>query len=573
LEAVSLERLLMPSSDLRLGGSKTSLSASYSWGQQGLETQFRNVYQPGQGIFSPGYPLAPLENERVRVWDYPVGVNTIYTPRSYEAISFEELRRLAEAHDITRLAIETRKDQLERLDWSIRVRGNKPMRPDAAARSMELAEFWRRPDGERPFATWLRELMEDLLVLDAPALELRRNRGGALIGLDVVDGATIKVLVDETGRRPRPPAPAYEQVIKGRPWKLLTSDELLYLPRNPRPHKAYGFGPVEQIVMTVNIALRRQAMQLQHFTEGNVPPGLLNAPDGWNVEQISQFQEWFDSVLAGNTASRSRLVWGPSGAKYQAFKEAPYKGEFDEWLARIVCYAFSLPPTAFTRQLNRATAETSQDASEAEGLAPLMRWVKRLVDHVIQDVMGAADLEFAWGELRPSDPAEQAKIIDIYVRDGIYAVNEARGLLGLAPVPGGDQPMVYGTAGAMPLAVLPAGGAAKMTGASLRKYNPDEPRVPEGNPTGGQWTSDGDSLAANITDQFHAEAQTRGVGDGDARSERTAVPDSAPGRTEVGDANSQALPVAYPGDYHNAVVQQLKDYLTASGARSLPKSR
>jgi len=68
------------------------------------------------------------------------------------------------------------------------------------------------------------------------------------------------------------PAPAFEQVIHGRPWKLLTSDELIYLPRNPRPHKAYGFGPVEQIVMTVNIALRRQAMQLQHFTEGNVPP-------------------------------------------------------------------------------------------------------------------------------------------------------------------------------------------------------------------------------------------------------------------------------------------------------------
>jgi hypothetical protein len=272
--------IFMPDVDTRLGGSKTSLTASYSWGapgtqlvsQQGLETRFRDVYQPGQGIFSPGYPLAPLEPERVRVWDYPVGVNTIYTPRSYEAISFEELRRLADAHDITRLAIETRKDQLERLDWAIRVIGDKPRQAHAAGRVQAVAEFWRRPDGERPFATWPRELMEDLLVLDAPVLELRPNRGGALIGLDIVDGATIKVLVDETGRRPRSPAPAYEQVIKGRPWKLLTSDDLLYWPRNPRPHKAYGFGPVEQIVMTVNIALRRQVMQLQHFTDGNVPP-------------------------------------------------------------------------------------------------------------------------------------------------------------------------------------------------------------------------------------------------------------------------------------------------------------
>jgi len=421
----------MPDVDTRLGGSKTSLAPSYTWGQQGLETQFREVYQPGQGIFSPGYPLAPLEAERVRLWDYPVGVNTIYSPRSYEAVSFEELRRLADAHDITRLAIETRKDQVERLDWSIRVKGGKPATREAAARAAAVAAFWRRPDGERPFATWLRELLEDLLVLDAPAIELRRNRGGALIGLDVIDGATIKVLVDETGRRPRPPAPAYEQVIKGRPWKLLTSDELLYLPRNPRPHKAYGFGPVEQIVMTINIALRRQVMQLQHFTDGNVPPGLLNAPDGWNVEQIRQFQEWFDSVLAGNTGSRTRLVWGPSETKYQAFKEAPYKDDFDEWLARIVCFAFSLPPTAFIRQINRATAETAQDAAAGEGLAPLMGWVKRLADHVIQYVMGEADLEFAWGDLRPADPTEQAKIIDTYVR-GRHLRGE-RGALAAGP--------------------------------------------------------------------------------------------------------------------------------------------
>jgi len=432
------------------------LTASYTWGQQALEAQFDTVFQPGQGIFSPGYPLAPPVGsngpERVRLWDFPVGVNTIYTPRAYEPVSFGELRALADAHDITRLAIETRKDQLEKLDWAIKPRTTRVPDDAARARAAQLGDFWRRPDGERPFASWLRELLEDLLVLDAPALELRRNRSGEIIGLDVVDGATIKVLFDETGRRPRPPAPAFEQVIHGRPWKLLTSDELLYLPRNPRPHKAYGFGPVEQIIMTINIALRRQAMQLQHFTEGNVPPGLLNAPDGWNVEQIRQFQEWFDSVLAGNTGARSRLVWAPSGTTYQAFTEAPYKDEFDEWLARIVCYAFSLPSTAFTRQVNRATAETAQEAALAEGLAPLKGWVKRLADHVIQDRMGHADLEFAWVDLRPADPAEQAKMLDIYVRGGIYTVNEARDILGFDPIAGGEAAMVYGSGGLVPLA-------------------------------------------------------------------------------------------------------------------------
>jgi HK97 family phage portal protein len=433
------------------GGKQTPLTqrgrepiTSYTWGGWGTQndiTQFRQVFQPDQGIFSPSYPLVPPERERVRLWDFPVGYNTTYTPRSYEPIGFDELRALAESHDITRLAIETRKDQIEKLEWTIKSRDDRNPVADAPAHIERLTEFWRMPDGEQPFATWLREALEDVLVLDAPAFEIRRNRGGDIIGLDVVDGSTIKVLVDDTGRRPQPPAPAYEQVIHGRPWRLLSDDELIYLPRNRRPHKVYGFGPVEQIVVTVNIGLRRQIMQLQHFTEGNVPPGLMNAPDGWNTEQIRQYQEWFDSILAGNTGSRTRLLWGPSGAKYQAFKEAPYKDDFDEWLARIVCYAFSLPPTAFTPQVNRATAQTTQEAALEEGLAPLMGWVKRLVDSVIQKRMGHSDLEFAWSDVRPTDPRDQSVILSSYVKDGIFTLNEARDVLGLDPVEGGDAPM------------------------------------------------------------------------------------------------------------------------------------
>jgi hypothetical protein len=72
-----------------------------------------------------------------------------------------------------------------------------------------------------------------------------------------------------------------------------------------------------------------------------------------------------------------------------------------------------------------------------------MAWVKRLCDGVIQDLMGYADLEFAWAEKRDLDPAEQAKILDIYVRNGSYTLNEARDVLGMDPVGGGDEPMVY----------------------------------------------------------------------------------------------------------------------------------
>src|ERR1700737_3866829 len=129
------------------GGKRTSL-ASYSWGGWGAQNdvdQFREVFQPSQGIFSPSYPLAPTQPEPVRLWDFPVGYNTIYSPRSYEAIGFDELRTLAESHDITRLAIETRKDQIEKLDWTIKSRDDRRPAADARPRIERLTDFWRTP--------------------------------------------------------------------------------------------------------------------------------------------------------------------------------------------------------------------------------------------------------------------------------------------------------------------------------------------------------------------------------------------------------------------------------------------
>jgi hypothetical protein len=436
-------------------------------------TRFKETFQPDAGNFSPGFPLVPPQPEPLRSWNYPFSYNTVYTPRSYENISFDELRALAENYDIVRLLIETRKDQIEKLEWQITAKGADFTEKDGPARAEKLEEFFQHPDGYQNFAGWLRELLEDLLVIDAPALEVRRNRANEIIGLDVLDGATFKVLLDYNGRTPRPPAPAYEQIIHGRPWALVqdgqrttdedadavpfTDQELIYLPRNRRAHKAYGFSPVEQIIVTVNIGLRRQISQLHEFTDGNMPPGLLTAPAGWNADQIQQFQEWFDSITSGNLAARRKLMWGPDGAKYQRFIEPALKDDFDEWLARIACFAFSISPTPFTKTQNRGEQLATKEAALEEGLAPLMGWVKRLIDDVIQRRMGQRDLEFVWSDERPMDEVDKAKIIQDDFRTGLITLNEGRDLKGLEPVDGGDQIMFTTPSGPLLLSAVVGG--------------------------------------------------------------------------------------------------------------------
>ena len=276
--------------------------------------------------FGPQQPLAPQAPPEVkgRQWDYPFGVNINYTPRSDSALSFAELRALAEALPLLRAVIETRKDQIAALNWTVRPRLT-GARAGAAARSGAIRDFLAMPDRRHDFATWLRMLIEDMLVIDAATLYPRYARGGALYALDVVDGATIKPLIGEDGRSPAPPDPAYQQVLHGVPAADFASDELLYLPRNVRSHRLYGFSPVEQIALTINIALRREQATLDYYNTGSIPDSFATLPKEWTVDQIRQFQDYFDALMSGNLARRRMVKFMP--AEFQADRDPPAAAE------------------------------------------------------------------------------------------------------------------------------------------------------------------------------------------------------------------------------------------------------
>jgi hypothetical protein len=417
------------------------------------------------GPLQPLEPTAPALGEPRR-FDYRSGLNIQYQPRGEEGVSFPQMRALADSYDVLRLVIETRKDQVERLRWNIRPKVAAGTKTPSAVdpRIAALEGFFRKPDGVHRWGTWLRMLLEDLFVIDAPALYKARSLGGALLALEPVDGATIKVLIDDQGRTPAAPDPAYQQVLHGVPKADFSRDELIYLPRNPRTAKVYGFSPVEQIIATVNIALRRQLVQMQYFTEGNMPEALIGVPQGWTMEQIGQFQEYWDTILAGNTAERRHAKFVPADFHYQPMRDPPLKDDFDEWLARIVCYAFSASPAPFTRQMNRATADNAQEMALAEGLGPIMLWIKCLVDQVIEEDFGCPDLEFEWVDEKSDDQMRQAQITDMKVKSGLKSINEARAESGQDPIPGGDTLLIYTGGGAVTLESVLKGAASTPTG-------------------------------------------------------------------------------------------------------------
>ena len=108
----------------------------------------------------------------------------------------------------------------------------------------------------------------------------------------------------------------------------------------------------------------------------------------------------------------------PADFKLIEARQPPLKDQYDEWLARIICYAFSVPVSPFVSQVNRATGETMRQQATQEGLVPLKAWVKNALDHVIKVCMNEPGLEFVWVGDDASIRCEQAQTLQYPGRRG-----------------------------------------------------------------------------------------------------------------------------------------------------------
>jgi len=435
------------------GGTPSTMGGSI---MHGVRYVIRNI--DPRTWFGPAQPIQPVAQEaKGRLWQYPVGYNLQLTPRSTEGITFASLHALADNLDLVRIAIETRKDQIERSDWYIKVRGDRA-RPteEQRVRIDRIVTFLQRPDGVHPFKTWLRAGVEDVLTVDALTIEPVFDLTGRLARLDLVDGSTIIPRLDEKGRQPAPPDVAFQQSLHGVPAVDFNSDELLYCVRNVRPGHVYGFSPVEQIILTINTVLRRELWRLQEYTEGTVPDAIAEVPEGWTQENVRDFQAWWDGLHEGNSAQRRKMRFVPALKQLHFPKAAVLKDQADEWLARIICWAFSLPPNALVAAVNKATAEAAQQEAADDGLLTIKAWLKDAVlDWIIVKYFESPDLEFAWREAQLTRLKDKAEADAVLVRIGVRSIDEVRDEMGLDGV--GMGPMIFLSSGVLPVEQIKAG--------------------------------------------------------------------------------------------------------------------
>ncbi len=421
--------------------------------------------------FGPGTAIEPSQARGIepRRWIYPPAINVASGPRAMPGqVSFQDLRNFAASYDVLRVCVETRKQQMRGLKWDVVVRNHAASRGSDFSADIERAvAFFAHPDGRMPFGTWLGAALEDALVIDALTIYKRRDRAGRLLALELVDGATIKPLIDEYGRPPAPPAAAYQQFAYGFPWANFGGDEILYRPYNPRSFANYGYSPVEQIVVTVTLALSRQIAAISYYKEGNTPAGFGEVPKEWTSAMIREFEEIFNGLLAGDFAARSRIKMVPAGFNFKPWVDSSttFNTAFDEYLTRIACAAFGVPPTQFLKTYNRATAEVVDEASTVAGFDPLKEFIERLCDEILLagDGLNMPHLRFTFtSERRSGEELELKKNVE-YLKAGVLSIDDVLVRLGMEPIGVGRFVTVPGQ-GIVPLETALAGSKTQRPG-------------------------------------------------------------------------------------------------------------
>ena len=473
--------------------SATVVPASQMAIPQGMMPSLAQALQRDVEVFGsqmgPNYPLLPSPLD-------PLGSNGRPDPRRYQYDISENLqitrqlakwnilKAAAEQCDIIARAITIRASEVSKMDKSwivsdeaiafIKDRdgvGTAEAAETAREENKELIaslnEFWENPypQSDRGWREWITEAMWQVTVYDALAIHPQMSLGRKVLGFNIIDASTIKCLLDNYGGIPRPPDPAYQQILWGFPRgeftatpdkdpdhptpKFLDSssgtdarDQLSYFKMNARTWTPYGFSPTEQAIPLVNLYLEYQKMMLFEFKHGTRADVYMRTTGSeLSLKTLPAYERIYNDNLEGDTAQRKKTRLLPEGFDpvFAPSTEERFKPEFIESILKRIAGIYGISPAQFGVVPRaglgggKGAQEGDQDNAEIVSSKPTMNFIEEFVNTLSRRHLGATkNVTFILSDDKGGkDDSLIATAAQINVQSGIMTLNEQRRELGL----------------------------------------------------------------------------------------------------------------------------------------------
>jgi HK97 family phage portal protein len=284
---------------------------------------------------------------------------------------------------------------------------------------------------------YYKQIVVSMLLSHGAVVQILRNGNGEIVALQPLDPTRVDIRRNRETR-------LREFVIDGGQ-AVLPGEDVLYIPEMRRPGSLKGVSRVDELKQTLGLAKALDEFASRYFSNGANTSGMIEFPGNLTQEQAKDLVDAFEAGHKGlKKAHRPGVLSG--GAKFVktgSDGEQAQMLESRQFAVEEVARVFRVPPSMIGLNTPGAMSYASVEHNAIQftrySLTPLIAAIEEAHNRLLPgDVFLRVNMD---GLLR-GDSATQAQVFSTALQAGYMSVNEARGLMDLRPVDGGDNPRV-----------------------------------------------------------------------------------------------------------------------------------
>ncbi len=289
------------------------------------------------------------------------------------------------------------------------------------------------------FNAWI---ISKLLHGNAYVLKVR-DASGRIIGLKLLDPTRVQVLVSEDDA-------VFYQINGGT--NLQSGGEVITIPAREiihdrgvcLHHPLIGVSPLTAAALAAGQGLAIQKSSSSFFSNGSKPSGVLTAPGAISPDTAARLKADWETRYSGENAGKTAVLG--DGLHFEALAISAADSQLLEQLQftdRQVCNAFGVP--AWKIGVGDMPTYNGSEAGQLHYYQTTIQSLLESLELCLDEGFGlpiTQRCEFDTNELLRLDTATRFESYGKAIGAGWMAPNEARQREGLAPVEGGDSPLI-----------------------------------------------------------------------------------------------------------------------------------
>lgn len=270
------------------------------------------------------------------------------------------------------------------------------------------------------------------LLLDGNAfIRIYSNPQGEIVNLTVLNPMDVEIKRTGIGR--------VGFVVRGED-KMLTTDEMIFIPDLVRPGHIRGVSRVEALKENFGLAMALEKYAAKFFGSGTQTSGVIEIPGNATAEQAKSMQEAFDSRHKGwSKAHKTAVLSG--GAQYKPTNIPNDQAQFLDsrrMAVEDVARAFNVPPHLLGLPGTNTYASVEQNnlAWVTHGLRPIVQKIEGALSPLMARYAGGeqAFIRFNLDGLLRADINSRMTAFSTGLQSGFLTINDVRRIEDLPPI-------------------------------------------------------------------------------------------------------------------------------------------